>query len=120
MRPRLTLLDPAGPAPEAAITVVPSPGHTPGHVAFIVRSGTSALLVAGDTLASPALVSDPRYGSIFDTDPQQAVEARRQIIRRAADERLRTFAFHMPWPGIGFVARNADGSFEWVPEAWQW
>jgi glyoxylase-like metal-dependent hydrolase (beta-lactamase superfamily II) len=35
-------------AGDGALTVVPTPGHTPGHVSLVVRDGARTLLLAGD------------------------------------------------------------------------
>jgi N-acyl homoserine lactone hydrolase len=35
-------------AGDGALTVVPTPGHTPGHVALVVRDGERTLLLLGD------------------------------------------------------------------------
>jgi glyoxylase-like metal-dependent hydrolase (beta-lactamase superfamily II) len=59
------VVDPAGPpvgpfpasydvAGDGALVVVPTPGHTPGHVSLLVGAGACRRLLAGDLAATPA------------------------------------------------------------------
>jgi N-acyl homoserine lactone hydrolase len=61
--PRVIDLDgpPVGPFPSSldlagagTLLIVPTPGHTPGHVSLLVRDGPRGLLCAGDLAHSPA------------------------------------------------------------------
>jgi hypothetical protein len=36
------------------------------------------------------------------------------LLDRAADENLLVHAYHMPFPGLGFVRRHGD-RYEWTP-----
>ncbi len=90
-----------------------TPGHTPGHMAFLFDGGWC---LTGDVaFHDPLSYAFPEAESAFDTDPQQAVTTRRRLLERMADERLRVIGYHHPWPGIGHVER-AGGSFRFVAE----
>lgn len=63
VRPRLVTFDgpPVGPFPrscdlvgDSSLTVVPTPGHTPGHLSMIVRGQTRTWLLAGDLVHDTA------------------------------------------------------------------
>jgi glyoxylase-like metal-dependent hydrolase (beta-lactamase superfamily II) len=45
-------------AGDGALLVVPTPGHTPGHVALIVRDGGGGFFFGGDVAHTPAEVPD--------------------------------------------------------------
>jgi glyoxylase-like metal-dependent hydrolase (beta-lactamase superfamily II) len=49
--PFVSSLDLAG---DGRLMLVPTPGHTPGHVSLVVRAGESSYLLAGDLCESPA------------------------------------------------------------------
>jgi len=51
----------------------------------------------------------------FDSDPKQAVVARKRIFAQAAREKLMIAGMHLPFPGIGHVRREAKGGYAWVP-----
>lgn len=99
------------------VTALPTPGHTPGHVSFLLDAGAGAapLLVWGDLvhyhvvqLARPDASYEP------DVDRPQAIASRRAMLERAADKGWWVAGAHMPFPGIGHVRREGSG-YAWVP-----
>ncbi|MBI5905445.1 MAG: MBL fold metallo-hydrolase [Deltaproteobacteria bacterium] len=101
------------------VEVVEAPGHTPGHIALLITSGKEALLNSADTVHHPLMFAHPEWTAAFDVDPGLGAQTRRRILDRAAADKLRVLAYHMPFPGLGHV-RAAKGAFEWVPEPWRW
>ena len=88
-----------------------TPGHTPGHMAFLFAGGWC---LTGDVaFHDPLSFAFPEAASAFDTDPVAAVETRRGLLGRLADEKLAAIGYHYPWPGIGHVER-AGGFFRLV------
>jgi len=57
----------------------------------------------------------PEVAIEFDSDPKQAVVARKRIFAQAAREKLMVAGMHLPFPGIGHVRREAKGGYAWVP-----
>jgi glyoxylase-like metal-dependent hydrolase (beta-lactamase superfamily II) len=93
-------------------------GHTPGHSAYSIRSGTDRLLFIGDSAHhSVVSVERPDWPIEWDSgaNPDLARASRRALLQRAADEHLRLFAGHFPFPGVGAVRVKGD-AFVWVPE----
>jgi glyoxylase-like metal-dependent hydrolase (beta-lactamase superfamily II) len=68
------------------VTVEATPGHTPGHLAVVVRdpSGgtTESAYIVGDILHSPAQVSDPALVFSSDVSPEQARAVRDHVLQR--------------------------------------
>jgi len=88
-----------------------TPGHTPGHMAFLF-SGDWCL--TGDAAFHvPLSYEFPGALSAYDVDPQAAVATRRRLLDRLVDEKLRVIGYHHPWPGLGHVERAA-GVFRFV------
>jgi glyoxylase-like metal-dependent hydrolase (beta-lactamase superfamily II) len=88
-----------------------TPGHTPGHMAFLFAGGWC---LTGDVaFHDPLSYAFPEARSAYDVDPQQGVATRRHLLDRMADERLRVIGYHHPWPGLGHVER-AGGTFRFV------
>lgn len=102
------------------IAAIEAPGHTPGHTAFVVESDGELLLCMGDTAVHPVVsFAHPGWHFGFDMDPEQASATRRRVLDWAASDRLRTTAYHMPFPGVGHVARDG-AAYRWLPEPWRW
>lgn len=106
-------IDPiTGPAePIPGITIVPTPGHTPGHVSVRVGSDDEALLVLGDALVHPVQILDPEAAYAFDEDKQRAVETRKMILRDLAAGQTMVIAAHLH--GTGRVVGEGD-TFGWM------
>jgi glyoxylase-like metal-dependent hydrolase (beta-lactamase superfamily II) len=62
------------------VSVVPAPGHTPGHVAFAVESRGSRLVLLGDTAVHPLQLVDLDLVYTAEVDPQLAARTRRRLI----------------------------------------
>ncbi|HVW61251.1 MAG TPA: hypothetical protein VHC48_14470 [Puia sp.] len=58
----------------------------------------------------------PEWGVGFDTDFEQAAQARKKILGELTGGRHRVFSYHLPLPGLGHV-RSRDKGFEWVMQA---
>jgi glyoxylase-like metal-dependent hydrolase (beta-lactamase superfamily II) len=101
------------------ITSIPAFGHTPGHTAFVVASRNRSMLVMSDTVRNPYLFArHPDWQPLFDMDGPMAVKARRQMLDRAAADRMLVEAYHFPFPASGHIVRNGRG-YELVPEEWR-
>jgi glyoxylase-like metal-dependent hydrolase (beta-lactamase superfamily II) len=101
------------------ITSIPAFGHTPGHTAFVVASRNRSMLVMSDTERNPYLFArHPDWQPLFDMDGPMAVKARRQMLDRAAADRMLVEAYHFPFPASGHIVRNGRG-YELVSEEWR-
>jgi glyoxylase-like metal-dependent hydrolase (beta-lactamase superfamily II) len=100
--------------PTTGILVLPSFGHTPGHLSLLVSSGREQLLFAGDAIVHPAQVKYPHWNCVFDVFPGQTVTTRLQILDRSASDRCLTYHFHFPFPCLGFISRWNSG-YQWEP-----
>ena len=101
------------------ITVVPLPGHTPGHSGYLLESGGESLLIWGDIVHVPEVqVPRPEVGMQFDVEPMQAMETRRAVFARVADERLTVAGMHLHFPGFANLVRDG-ASYRLIPEAWR-
>ncbi|MBI2513278.1 MAG: MBL fold metallo-hydrolase [Opitutae bacterium] len=100
------------------ITAFSSPGHTPGHMTLRLTSGPSTLYHISDLCHHARLLLEHASWSIAsDVDPVLAVKTRKEIFRNLSETRERIFGFHMPFPGLGYLAKSATG-FRWLPEDW--
>jgi glyoxylase-like metal-dependent hydrolase (beta-lactamase superfamily II) len=97
------------------ITAIQSDGHTPGHVSFVVSSGTKSLLVIGDASNDPRIFArNPDWHLGFDLDKAQAVASRRKLLDMAAADKMQVSFYHAAFPATGYVAKSGTG-FDWFP-----
>jgi glyoxylase-like metal-dependent hydrolase (beta-lactamase superfamily II) len=78
------------------------------RIAFI-KDGQEFLRVAGDIAHHHAVSTQyPRAPMAFDTAGQQAVASRIRMFDMLTAQRVPLLAYHFPWPGIGFIAKQGD------------
>ncbi|WP_419693451.1 MBL fold metallo-hydrolase [Mesorhizobium muleiense] len=101
-----------------SIRTVPLPGHTPGHAGFIVESDGEALFIWGDVVHMAIYqFARPDWSIAFDVDSKLAAETRKRTLDRVAADRMLIAGMHLPFPGIGHVARDGD-AYRFVPDEW--
>ena len=99
----------------AGFSAVPSPGHTPGHTSYLLQSGQEGLLIWGDIIHAHAVqLAHPEVSIEFDVTPAQAIESRKEVLERVAQQRLMVAGAHMPFPGMGHLGKETQG-YSWVP-----
>lgn len=97
------------------VSVIPAPGHTPGHTAIVLEGGRDRLLLVGDlTVHEEVHFANPDYGWALDIDGDQAVKSRKRLLDMMSAEGLIMGAAHVTKPGLGRVERNGDG-FRFLP-----
>lgn len=95
-----------------------TPGHTVGHTVFLITSGGKTIANIGDVAHHTVLIEKPRIEVTFDTDSKQGAESRVKLLDMLAAQKIPMLGYHMPWPGIGHVAKQGDG-FRYVPSPMQ-
>jgi glyoxylase-like metal-dependent hydrolase (beta-lactamase superfamily II) len=100
------------------LTSIAAPGHTPGHTAYMLSSGSAKLMIMSDVTNHPALfVRNPDWSAVFDMDAGQARATRRRMLDMAATERSQVAFYHAPFPATGHIAKDGNG-FRFVPVQW--
>ena len=67
------------------ISLVPTPGHTPGHVSLRIASMGEEALITGDFMHHPCQIARPDWSSTADSDPAEARLTREQMLTGLAD-----------------------------------
>ena len=113
----LRILDDRGMIVAPGIRAVAISGHTPGHIGVEIENGGEKLLYVADAVHHYVVsVAAPDVDMAYDGDGATAKASRKALLARAADEHLRLYAFHFPFPGLGHVERDGT-SYRWVSEA---
>jgi glyoxylase-like metal-dependent hydrolase (beta-lactamase superfamily II) len=88
--------------------ILPTPGHTPGHVAFTFGRRKDAAMFSGDAMHSPLQTRYPELSPKFDVDGQLAAETRRSLLERLCDTETLCCTAHFPSPSAGRIKRRGD------------
>jgi glyoxylase-like metal-dependent hydrolase (beta-lactamase superfamily II) len=100
------------------ITALDARGHSPGHTAFLVSSGSGKLLVTSDAVNHQILVRNPDWALWADMDPATAAASRKRLLDMAATDKIQIAAYHLPFPSTGFISKQGSG-YEFHPAYWQ-
>ncbi len=100
-------------APDHAIDdhlrLLPTPGHTPGHVAVCAGRGGDRVVFTGDLIYSPLQTRLPDLPMTVDADRERAIATRRAFLERFADTGTLVCTMHFPAPSAGLLRRWRDG-----------
>ena len=100
------------------VQAMQTPGHTVGHTVYMITSGGKTICNIGDVAHHVILFKHPRIEVAFDTDSKQGAQSRVKLFDTLAAQRIPLLVFHMPWPGLGQLAKHGDG-FRYVPSPMQ-
>jgi glyoxylase-like metal-dependent hydrolase (beta-lactamase superfamily II) len=100
------------------ITAIDTHGHTPGHTAFAVASGSARVLVQSDVTNIPEFfLRNPNWHVAFDIDPETAAKTRHKFYDMAAAEKALVVGFHFSFPSMGYVEKAGTG-YRLIPIRW--
>jgi len=91
------------------LRILPTPGHTPGHVALAFGKGKDHAVCSGDLIHSPLQALYPELSPKFDVDPAQAAVTRRSFLERYCDTDTLCCMAHFPSPSAGRIRRKGNG-----------
>ncbi len=97
----------------AEISLITTPGHSPGHHSVLIESEGEQLLLAGDAAHHPVQFARPDWSSTADYDAAAAARSRRALLARFADTPTRIIGGHFAG---GRIARDGD-AFRMVMDA---
>jgi len=86
------------------ISLVPTAGHTPGHVSVRIASCGEEALITGDFMHHPCQIARPEWSSTADSDPLLARRTREQMLTRLAGTPTLVIGTHFAgrttWPVV--------------------
>jgi glyoxylase-like metal-dependent hydrolase (beta-lactamase superfamily II) len=92
------------------ITLIPTPGHSPGHMSIHIQSDGEQGLLTGDVAHHPCQMAHLDWSSTVDSNPVQSAATRRELFSRFADTRALVIGGHF---NGGRIRRDGD-AFEFV------
>jgi glyoxylase-like metal-dependent hydrolase (beta-lactamase superfamily II) len=91
------------------LRILPTPGHTPGHVAFAMGRAKDDAVFVGDIMHSPLQLQHPELSPRFDVDQAQAAATRKNLLERYCDTDTLCCTAHFPSPSTGKIRRKGNG-----------
>lgn len=88
------------------VSLVPSFGHTPGHVSVRIASKGEEALITGDFLHHPCQIAHPEWSSTADWDADQARATRGRMYAALADRPVLVFGTHFAGVTAGRIVRD--------------
>ena len=92
------------------ITLIPTPGHSPGHISLHIKSGGEEALLTGDVAHHPCQMAHLDWSSTADSDPVQSIVTRRELFARFADKPVLVIGGHFD---AGHIRRDG-AAFKFV------
>ena len=90
------------------VSLVPTPGHTPGHVSVLIRSRGERAIITGDLFHHPLQFAHPAMKDIADVDSEMAERTRLTFMQEYVDTTL-VLGTHFASPTAGHIVK--DGAF---------
>lgn len=90
------------------LSLVPSLGHTPGHVSLRIASQGEEALITGDFIHHPCQMARLDWSSTADHDAAQAAATRRRLFSALAGTPTLVIGTHFAGATAGRVVRDGD------------
>jgi glyoxylase-like metal-dependent hydrolase (beta-lactamase superfamily II) len=90
------------------IDLVPTIGHTPGHVSVRIRSRGEEALITGDFMHHPCQIARPEWASTADSDPAMGVRTRERMFEQLAGTPVLVIGTHFAGATAGRIVRDGE------------
>ncbi len=94
-------------------TLIPTPGHSPGHCCVDIHSKGQRAVVTGDLMHHALQCRMPELYTIFDTDTAAGIQSRRRFFETVAGTPAILLPVHFPSPTAGRITTLGTG-FEYT------
>jgi glyoxylase-like metal-dependent hydrolase (beta-lactamase superfamily II) len=88
------------------VNLVPTPGHTPGHVGVRIASLGEEALITGDFMHHPCQIAHPEWSSTADSDPVEARLTRKRSLTHLGNTPVLVIGTHFAGRTAGHVVRD--------------
>jgi glyoxylase-like metal-dependent hydrolase (beta-lactamase superfamily II) len=90
------------------VGLVPTPGHTPGHVSVRIVSEGEEALITGDFMHHPCQIARPDWSSTADSDAAEARRTRERMLIELANRPVLVIGTHFTGATAGHIVRDGD------------
>jgi glyoxylase-like metal-dependent hydrolase (beta-lactamase superfamily II) len=90
------------------VSLMSTPGHTPGHVSVSIHSNGQEAIITGDIFHSPIEMADPDLSSNFEVDPKASTKTRKEFLTSQSGRNVLILGTHFPTPTAGRIVQNGN------------
>jgi glyoxylase-like metal-dependent hydrolase (beta-lactamase superfamily II) len=90
------------------ISLVPTLGHTPGHVSVKISSRGEEALITGDFMHHPCQIAHPEWSSAADSDPDMAQRTRERMLADLSARPVLVIGTHFAGATAGRIVKDGD------------
>lgn len=90
------------------VSLIPTPGHSPGHYCVRVQSGGKEAIALGDLAHHMLQCREPGWSTIICQDPEMAAKSRRKLFSEIADTGAILLPTHFPAPTAGTLESDGE------------
>jgi glyoxylase-like metal-dependent hydrolase (beta-lactamase superfamily II) len=87
------------------ITMIPTPGHSPGHMSIHIKSAGEEALLTGDVAHHPVQMYHLDWSSLADSDGKQAARTRQELFSRFSNKGVLVIGGHF---GAGHIRSDGE------------
>ena len=88
--------------------IMRTPGHSPGHLAFVLETPDTPLIFSGDVMHQPVQIVHPELTTSFCADPAEAIASRSRLLDFASDTGALVCTAHFTRSSKGHVTRTGE------------
>ncbi|MFI4948453.1 MAG: MBL fold metallo-hydrolase [Alphaproteobacteria bacterium] len=88
------------------VSLVPTIGHTPGHVSVRIQSEGEEALITGDFMHHPCQIARPHWSSAADSDPDAARRTRERMLAELCERPVLVIGTHFAGATAGRIVRD--------------
>jgi len=96
------------------VTLLATPGHTPGHSAVVIAEGAQRVIILGDAVICPVQLTETEWGGITEVDPELARKSRELLVATLENTGTTGACAHFAEFAFGRLLR-AEGKRYWSP-----
>ncbi|MFP8878358.1 MAG: MBL fold metallo-hydrolase [Myxococcota bacterium] len=90
------------------VRLIPTPGHTPGHVSVEISSRGERAIITGDMFHHPLQMAHPDWEDVADVNGELAHRTRVEFLEENADQPVLILGTHFNTPTGGHIIRDGD------------
>lgn len=94
---------------DGAVSLLPTPGHTPGHCSVVLESNGERAVITGDVMIHPVQIAEPDWQQHGDSDKELAINTRTHFIDQHCDRDVLILGSHFDSPtGVHIVSKHGE------------
>jgi len=93
------------------VRLIPTPGHTPGHVSVFIYSKNKKALITGDFIHHPVQMTKTGWCSSADYDQEQGQLTRENLLEKYVDQDILIIGTHFASPTAGHIKYLEKGGY---------